>query len=204
MQSDQDPQGPVAAPWEQQTAETSRQFAVFQTYRDLHPLERSLALVGRKLGVSTSYVERLSAERDWVERVRAFDQHQDRSAQARRARRIEEMNERHAEIAAVALTRIAERLQTLEPSLLKPNDIARLLDVASRAERLALGAFPGEDDAQPPQVGFSAATISAKLKAQGRPADGEPVDLDDLLIPDAERAGYLALRPRADPDRGDS
>ena len=59
-------------PWARQPNETSRQFAVFCAYRDLHPLERSLVEVGRKLGVTKTYVERLSARCDWVKTSRCI------------------------------------------------------------------------------------------------------------------------------------
>lgn len=49
------------ARWDRQPGESIRQFASFRAYRDLHPLDRSLAEVGRKLGVSTGYCERLSS-----------------------------------------------------------------------------------------------------------------------------------------------
>ena len=55
------------ARWERQPGETSRQFAKFRVYRDMHTLDRSLAELGRKLGTSTTmYVERLSAKFQWV------------------------------------------------------------------------------------------------------------------------------------------
>lgn len=41
--------------WDQQPTETSRQFATFREYRDMHPVERSLAEVGRKLIYTTVY-----------------------------------------------------------------------------------------------------------------------------------------------------
>src|SRR5687767_10277369 len=74
--------------WDRQPSETSRQFACFREYRDMHPLDRSLAGVGQKLGRSTSYLERLSSKFHWVQRVAAFDREQDRVGQAKRIRAI--------------------------------------------------------------------------------------------------------------------
>jgi hypothetical protein len=104
----------TARRWERQPGETARQFAVFREYRDMHPLDRSLAEVGQKLGISTSYAERLSARFAWVDRVAAFDAEQDRLAQTTRVRRIQEMNDRHAEISTAALGKVAAGLQALD------------------------------------------------------------------------------------------
>jgi hypothetical protein len=95
--------------------------------------------VGRKYGIATSYIERLSARRDWVKRAAAFDDEQDRLAQAQLSRRIQAMNDRHAKIAATALEKVASRLESLDPDSLRPSDLARLLEVAARGERVAMG-----------------------------------------------------------------
>ena len=61
------------ARWDRRPGEPPRAFTTFCTYRDLHPLGRSLAEVGRKLGISKTYLERLSVKFQWVERPAAFD-----------------------------------------------------------------------------------------------------------------------------------
>ena len=154
------------SPWVRQPNETSRQFAVFCTYRDLHPLERSLVEVGRKLGVTKTYVERLSARYDWVKRAGAFDDEQDRLAQSQRARRIEEMNVRHARIASTALRKVEERLEMLDADSMRPADVARLMDIATRQERVARGGLPHAPLSCEPPV-LRADEIRAALKAQG-------------------------------------
>ena len=154
------------SPWARQPNETSRQFAVFCAYRDLHPLERSLVEVGRKLGVTKTYVERLSARCDWVKRAGAFDDEQDRLTQSQRARRIEEMNVRHARIASTALRKVEERLEMLDADSMRPADVARLMEIAARQERVARGGLPHEPLSCEPPV-LRADEIRAALKAQG-------------------------------------
>ena len=154
------------SPWSRQPNETSRQFAVFCAYRDMHPLERSLVEVGRKLGVTKTYVERLSARRDWVKRAGAFDDERDRLAHSQRARRIEEMNVRHARIASTALRKVEERLEMLDADSMRPADVARLMEIAARQERVARGGLPHESISSDPPV-LRAEEIRAALKAEG-------------------------------------
>lgn len=126
--------------WERQPGETSRQFACFCAYRDMHPLERSLAKVGRQLGFSTSYLERLSSKGGWKQRIAEWDREHDRKNRVRHAKATAQMNEQLVSISTVAFKKIAESVELIDPRKLKPTDIARLLDSLCRAERFALDA----------------------------------------------------------------
>jgi hypothetical protein len=141
----------------------------------MHPLDRSLAGVGQKLGKSTSYLERLSSQLHWVQRVAAFDREQDRIGQAKRIRDIQEMNERHAEIATAIRVKVAQCLEAMDPTSLRPNEVARLLEVASRVERMARGVLPDEPVVRP-SFRFDAEEVRRGLKEEGfllDPAAGE-------------------------------
>ena len=72
--------------WERQKYETRRMFVCFKLYRDLpygakDPLTgktaklttRSHVKVAHRLGVSTQYINRLSRQWSWVQRVTAWD-----------------------------------------------------------------------------------------------------------------------------------
>jgi len=157
--------GPSA--WDRQPQETARQFARFATYRDLHPLHRSLAEVGRLSGVSNAYLERLSGRNNWVPRVDAYDAEQDRQDQAQRSRRIREMNCRHAEIAGIALDKVKTRLLSIDPDTLRPTEVARLLEIAAKAERVARGVLPDEPDVHEYRPVLRADLIRQTLKAEG-------------------------------------
>lgn len=56
--------------------EPGNAFSAFCAYRDMHPIERSLALVEAELGVS---VKEWSRVYDWSNRVLAWDDYKDRS-----------------------------------------------------------------------------------------------------------------------------
>ncbi len=153
--------------WERQPTETARQFGFFRVYRDLPTLERSLAKVAERLGCSAQYVQRLSSRNRWIERVDAFDAEQDRLEQVQRWRRIQEMQKRQAEISETALEKVREGLANLDPHSLRPNDLARLLEVASRTERVARGVLPDDPPVVEPGRVFRADAIRALLKAEG-------------------------------------
>lgn len=153
--------------WERQSGETSRQFAAFKTYRNLDPLHRSLAKVAQQLGYSETYVQRLSSRHQWIERTDAFDAAEDRADQMQRGRRIQEMQKRQAAVSETALEKVKEGLANLDPHSLRPNEIARLLEVASRTERVARGVLPDEPPVYEPGRVASADAIRALLKAEG-------------------------------------
>jgi hypothetical protein len=125
-----------------------------------------LAEVGRQLGVSRTYVERLSSRYGWVRRAAAFDQEEFRRRQASRARRIEEMNDRQALIAMAVLCKVAERVAGLDPDSIRVADIPRLLAIAAATERSALGVMP-DPVVCVPQPQFDAQRIRELLKADG-------------------------------------
>ena len=153
--------------WDRQLGETGKQFAAFIAYRNLDTLNRSLAKVGDLLGLSGSYLERLSSKFDWVKRAEACDEEKDRADQIARRHQIEEMNRRHADISAAALQRVAERLETLDAASLRPNEIARLLEIASRSERMARGILADEPVVVESRHHYRAEDIRKMLKVSG-------------------------------------
>ena len=80
--------------WDRQLGETSRGYALFATYRDLGPLERSLGRVARDAGGSLGSVQQLSRRNSWVARAEAWDSENDRQKRALQAREREQMARR--------------------------------------------------------------------------------------------------------------
>ena len=160
------PRGSTATdpPWARLPSESSKAFSCFQRYRDLSPLDRSVAKVAEKVGKSVGYCERLSTRHRWVERATAFDDETDRVAQLRRFREVAAMQDRHAAIAAACLDQGIQRLKTLDPNTLQPSDVARLLEVASRTERMARGVLADELSVQERGLTISAGDLRRKLK----------------------------------------
>lgn len=125
-------------PWERQPGETSKQYAAFCAYRDIGP-DRSMAKAGEILGKYPGGLEEWSAKNDWVKRAAAWDDEMDRIARKEHLAEIKKMRERHAGIAQRALEKVAEALETIDPAEMKDGDVARLMDTASKLERLSRG-----------------------------------------------------------------
>lgn len=126
-------------PWERQPGESTKRYTQFLMYRDMGPA-RTLARVAQELALNPRYVRAISAEWLWVARAGAHDQvtYQERAARIRAERM--EMDDRHARIARAVQGKIIASLQAVDPGKLSPNELARLLEVAVKVERMALGA----------------------------------------------------------------
>lgn len=125
-------------PWERQTEETAKPFEAFCVYRDLGP-GRSLGQVAEKLGKSETLIARWSTAYEWVKRAVAWDSEQDRIVRKKQLDEIVKMRTRHAEIAQKALEKVSAALDMVDPDRINNSDIARLMDTASKLERLSRG-----------------------------------------------------------------
>ena len=130
------PQG--TPPWERQTGEGDKAWEAFVIYRDLGA-DRSLRLVAQRLGRSPGYLEELSRTKGWTERVAAWDAELDRQARKAQVAEITKMRKNHAAIAVSMLAKAAKALQSLPAEDLKAVDVSRMVEVASKLERLARG-----------------------------------------------------------------
>lgn len=128
----------MAQPWELMEGETAKPFEAFCIYRDLGP-GRSMSQVAKQLGKSQALMERWSTTYDWVKRATAWDAEQDRIARQAQVDEIIKMRKRHAKLACDMLTKAAEALEVLPKSEIKAADLSRMVDVASKLERLSRG-----------------------------------------------------------------
>lgn len=162
------PNTPDASPsWQHRlTSESTPAFAAYCLYRD-QGVSRSIDKVGQELVKSGSLLSRWSAEHQWVERVRAYDQHRAEQAralaEAEHSAKIKAYRERAAKIGAATadvslgfLVAAGKRLKSLSkenpaegeetikdipinalPSFLRA--AASVAEVSLRVEREALG-----------------------------------------------------------------
>lgn len=124
--------------WERQEGETQKAWEAFCIYRDLGA-DRSIAKVGKKLGKSAALMERWSAKYEWVSRCAAWDAEQDRIARQEQLKEIKKMRKRHAALASSMLIKAASALQNLPPEEISASEISRMVDVASKLERISRG-----------------------------------------------------------------
>ena len=125
-------------PWECQDGETAKAYAAFCAYRDLGP-ERSLSKTGAVLGKNPGGLEEWSSKNEWVKRAAAWDAEQDRIARKAQLDEIVKMRKRHAKLASDMLTKAAKALDHLPEEEIKASDLSRMVDVASKLERLSRG-----------------------------------------------------------------
>ena len=135
--------------WGRQEEETRKAFACFEVYRNMLPIERSLAKVRQKLGRKTGYIRQLekwSSKYGWVRRAVEFDAYTDSVRLAGRSQAIEEMAERQAwqgmilQDAGFRVFLDAEgNLKPLIGDLLKPSTAIRAIEVGVKLERLGRG-----------------------------------------------------------------
>lgn len=129
-------------PWERQPGESAKAYEAFSMYRDMG-LQRSLRQVAAQLQKSETLIGRWSGTHRWVDRVAAFDIEQDRRAQEiaqkEQAKAIRDMRKRHADVAHAMILKAAKALQRIPEDEIKAQDISRMVDVASKLERISRG-----------------------------------------------------------------
>lgn len=134
--------GNTPEPWERREDETSRAYEAFCTYRDIGP-GRSIAKTGQLLGKNQTTLEQWSSKYGWVKRAAAWDDEQERiertTAQKEQLKAIKDMRKRHADLGQAMLIKAARALAKLPDDEIKPQDISRMVDVASKLERISRG-----------------------------------------------------------------
>ena len=125
-------------PWERQPGETTKQFEAFQVYRDMDE-ERSIRSVAKALDKSKNLIGRWSAANNWVDRAAAWDVEKDRLLRIEQQKDIKKMRKRHADIATAMLLKAASALKKIPEEEIKAGDISRMVDIASKLERISRG-----------------------------------------------------------------
>lgn len=128
----------MAEPWERQEKESDKAFEAFVKYRDMG-LDRSTTKVAKELAKSEQLIRRWSATYDWVKRAAAWDNEVDKDVQKAQRQEIAEMRKRHATLASAMLVKAAKALQAIPEDEIKASDISRMVDVASKLERVSRG-----------------------------------------------------------------
>lgn len=125
--------------WERQPKESSPAYTAFCLYRNMpyrkKPEKRSLAKVGRKLGKSTTILERWSAEWNWQERCREYDNELQRIEFEERRAAIKAMQERHLTLALEVLQKAKASLEHLPDAEIEPRDLLNFIIRGIEIER---------------------------------------------------------------------
>lgn len=134
--------GNTPEPWERREKESTKAYEAFCIYRDMGR-ERSLSKVAEKLQKSETLMGRWSRENKWVYRAAKWDDEKDRIereiAQREQSKAIRDMRKRHADLGQAMLIKAARALTKIPDDEIKPGDISRMVDVASKLERISRG-----------------------------------------------------------------
>lgn len=125
-------------PWERQLNESPQAFEAFACYRDMGA-SRSTSKVSRQLCKSRTLITRWSSEHDWVKRVAAWDAEKDRAARETQINDIIEMRKRHAATAKKMMDLADTALNNINPEDVSVNELSRLVESASKLERISRG-----------------------------------------------------------------
>lgn len=125
-------------PWERQKGETPRAWEAFCVYRDMGP-DRSITKTAQHLHKNRTTIGEWSSKYDWVKRVTAWDAEQDRIARQTQIDEIKKMRKRHADLATAMLVKAAKALQRIPEDEVKAGDVSRLVETASKLERISRG-----------------------------------------------------------------
>lgn len=167
-------------PWERLENESSVNFEAFAIYRDMGR-ERSLSKVAERLNKSETLMGRWSGKYDWVKRAAAWDDEQDRIAreiaQKEQAEEIKKMRRRHAALAKKMLDTADAALDAFDLDDIKPSDVGRLVDIASKLERISLG--DAGEVVEERDGGQATPAVQFYLPSNGRDQDDEESEEDE-------------------------
>ena len=128
--------------WERQKGETSNAYEAFCVYRDLG-VKRNQPKTCEILGKNSTTISEWSVKYNWVERAEAYDDYQERREremlEKERLNDIKKMRKRHADLASAMLIKAAKALKTIPDEEIKASDVTRMVDVASKLERISRG-----------------------------------------------------------------
>lgn len=126
--------GHERAPWDRRDGESTKAYASFRQFRDLGP-NRSLSRMPADERRSST---RWSALWDWQARATAWDDQQAMIEDAERLDALRNMHRTHQIAARAALSIALTALRELDPATMTAAEIARLIELGARLERLTL------------------------------------------------------------------
>ena len=134
-------------PWERQDGEGPQAFRAFCAYRDsgANGAKRSLTKTAQNLTkndgspYSDGTMKAWSRKFNWQERVAAWDEEMDRQVREELTKGITNMRKNHADIARAMLTKALKAMQKIPDDELTPADVTRMVDIASKLERMSRG-----------------------------------------------------------------
>lgn len=125
-------------PWGRLENEGTKAYEAFSLYLS-YGRDRSYRKVAAELQKSETLIGRWGGRYDWIKRAAAWDDEQDRIARLAQLEDIKKMRKRHAKLAYDMLEKAAKALNRLPEEEIKAVDVSRMVETASKLERISLG-----------------------------------------------------------------
>lgn len=124
--------------WVQQPGETQWEFTVWTAYRDSYPGKKpSLTDTARQLGTTYNSVKKIAQRWSFHLRMQAWMKYCDDITLIQRRQEILDMNKDHVDMAAKLRYKLNRAIDSIDPDMLKPGEIASLAKLATEMERKA-------------------------------------------------------------------
>ena len=121
--------------WERQKGESAQAYEAFSIYLGMGA-ERSLSAVAKQLSKSLPLIKRWSREKEWQERIRAYDNDVEKQARRKAVASRKDMVDRHIGIAMQLQKKALQALKGLSVEDMTPKDIKEYIKMATDLERL--------------------------------------------------------------------
>ena len=125
--------------WEIQDEETSYGYECFRVFRDMNPLDRSIAAVAKIFGKATVTMTSLASDYNWASRAAAWDFHIEQARLEMTETYQLDMLKRHTDICVALIDKVKQRLDKMSPKELGPRDVIQWIDITTKIERLSRG-----------------------------------------------------------------
>lgn len=124
--------------WMQQPGETQWEYTIWSAYRDSYPGKKpTLGDVARQLNTTYNVVKKVAQRWSFPVRMQAWMQECDRVTLLQRRQEILDMNKDHVDMAARLRAKLSSAIDMIDPTTLKPGEIASLARLAGDMERKA-------------------------------------------------------------------
>lgn len=122
-------------PWERQKGESEKAYEAFSVYLNLGT-GRTITEVTKRLEKSRTLIDRWQVRYNWYDRVREYDNDQQRLAKKENEKALRDMYARQTKIAMSVQTKALQALDKLDPETMSAKDIKEYIKMATELERL--------------------------------------------------------------------
>lgn len=124
--------------WLQQPGETQWEYTIWCAYRDSYPGKKpSYGAVAKQLETTYESVRKIAARWTFNVRMQAWMAECDKITMLQRREEILGMNKQHVDMAAKLRAKLDVAIDAIEPTMLKPAEIATLAKLSTELERKA-------------------------------------------------------------------